>query len=109
MMNTYKLELNDKLASLYGLDSYIMTDYDIYGNDFEVLLIDDSARMFDLMIENKLSITFYPFGVLVYETTDEFGNLVDEINADFKDHENPQAAVRFAIALYLVTLAESKS
>ena len=90
-----KLELNEKLAELYGLEAGMN-------------LLDDSARMFDLIVEHMLSITFYPSGVLVYEITNEYGHLIDEVSADFKDHETPQAAVRFAIALYLVTLAENK-
>ena len=98
-----KQELNKKLADLYGLHEAEMYE------DNLIHLIDDSARMFGLLVEHKLSIIFYPFGVLIYEKTDEYWNLIDEVSADFKDHENPQAAVRFAIALYLVTLAESKS
>ena len=106
MMNTYKLELNDKLASLYGLDSSIMTDYDIYGNDFEVLLIDDSARMFDLMIENKLSVLTMDDGCMTLHYKED-----SELSEKFmnKDHETTQAAARYAIGMALIKLAEDKS
>ena len=103
-----KLELNEKLDKLYGLESSILTDHDIYGNDFEVLLIDDSARMFDLMFEYQVLTTFYPSGVTAYQYQDEYGFLVGDIDADFKDHESIQAAGRYAIAMVLTELAESK-
>ena len=65
--------------------------------------------MFSMLVEHKLSIEFHPFGVNVYEYTEEYGNfLVDEFNEDFKDHETPEAAARYAIAMALVKLAESE-
>ena len=107
-----KLELNEKLIELYGLKSLFQAfaGFDVnrdvvYGY---IQIIDDSEIMFDLMIEHHISITFYPFGVIAYLNTDEHGNTLEEIDADFKDHETSQEAARFAIALALVELAESK-
>ena len=106
-----KLDLNDKLAALYGLESSTMTDYDIYGNDFEFLLIDDSARMFDLMIEHDLRIRRLDESAEIFyysfDEEEQEGRWIRVI-AKYTDHESKVAAARYAIAMALVKLAESK-
>ena len=93
-----KLELNEKLAELYGIKPYFQTivGFDINeGNVYAYLpLIDDSARMFDLAIEQNIC------------ACGKFDSIRN--NALLKDHETTQAAARFAIALALVELKESK-
>ena len=103
-----KQELNKKLADLYGLHEAEMYE------DNLVHLIDDSSRMFELMIDNKiafeLSGLFYISGVeQEYVAARKIGVWPNRVIAFLKDHETPQAAARFAIALALVKLAESKS
>ena len=97
-----KRELNDKLAELYGLEVSMMTDYDIYGNDFEVLLIDDWNRLMPLAILNNIG--FVAMNTIVLAGIDEI-----EAKENYSDHESPDAAARYAIAMALVKLAESKS
>ena len=111
-----KLELNDKLAGLYNLpskkeeltywkerDEYTLTDYE-YA---DILLIDDSARMFDLAVKNKIDLVHYGDGVEArYEIKNDCFYYRE--GAIYIDHESPQAAARYAIAMALIKLAEGK-
>ena len=93
-----KLELNDKLAELYGIEP--KNNYIHVGNGF--LLIDDWSRLMELSVANKLRIENWPNGVWVEN------NDFDGIEIIYSDHESPQAATRFAIAMALVKLKEDK-
>ena len=108
-----KLELNDKLADLYGINSkksFWRLDPDV-GKSFHTitLLIDDSARMFDLMIEHDIFLDFFwlNFGEVKpkYYTARQKGVFRSVDMIFLKDHETQQAAARFAIAMALVKLA----
>ena len=112
-----KRELNEKLAELYTINpkrSFWRLDPDV-GRSYHTitLLIDDSARMFELMVEHHILIDFGWF--IADGFKNEFCTARQEdawgaTNAIYvKDHETPQAAARFAIATALVKLAESKS
>ena len=110
-----KLELNENLALLYGINSkksFWRLDPDV-GKSFHTitLLIDDSARMFELMIEHKVQIlnTKLWFQAKVELPTIILSQEWILHKEHFKDHETQQAAARFAIAMALVKLAESKS
>lgn len=100
-----KLELNNKLAELYGLvgthkriSGIDIIEGNIYAYD---LLIDDWSRLMDLAVTNRLRIEIYEFGVWIdYKDT--------PLEILISDHESPQAATRFAIAMALVKLAEDK-
>ena len=101
-----KLELNDKLAELSGIDrmhkricEVDMKEGIIYTDD---LLIDDWTRLMDLSVYNQLSIHVNKNDVLC---TYEGDVISDEF---FDDHESPQEATRFAIAMALVKVAELK-
>ena len=107
-----KLELNEKLALLYGIEFSTMTYYDIYGNDFEVLLIDDSATMFDLAVDNDLRIRQTDDGAEVFyysfDEGEQEGRWIS-IKAKYKDHGTKQSATRYAGAMALVKLAEKQN
>ena len=89
MMN--KQELNNKLAELYGLEPKLGKLY----------LIDDSARLFDLAVQHKIG--FVAMNNIVLAGKDDIGS-----KASYREHESPQAAARYAIALALIKLKESK-
>ena len=104
-MNTYKLELNDKLAELYSLDRFTMKSGDDPVFSYQIRLIDDSGRIFDLALENDIWIQPYNSLGFIY------AHVRKDVSFDkvfYKDHETPQAAARYALALALVNLAESK-
>ena len=109
-----KLELNEKLAELYGIKPHFQTivGFDVNeGNMYAYLpLIDDSARMFDLAVEHKVQIlnTKLWFQAKVELPTIVLSQEWILHQEHFKNHETPQAAARFAIAMALVKLAESK-
>ena len=100
-----KLELNDKLAGLYGLKPFTMIGCDIPA-------IDDSAIMFDLMIEHNILLDFFWFNIdevnPKYYTARQKGFMGASDMVFLKDHESPQAAARYAGAMALVKLAEIK-
>ena len=102
-----KLELNDKLAALYPEIARLLEDAKSELS-YIYYVVDDSARIFDLMFEYQVLTTFYPSGVTAYQYQDKYGFLVGDIDADFEDHESIQAAGRYAIAMVLIKLAESK-
>ena len=92
-----KIELNNKLAELYNIDNCTYM-----GDRINTYLIDDWSRLMDLAVDNKLSIHINKNDVVCvhksYVIMAEF----------FDEHESPQAATRFAIAMALVKLAEDK-
>ena len=112
-----KQELNEKLIDLYGLKHLFQTfaGFDenrniLYGY---MQIIDDSARMFDLMIEHDIFLDFFWDNINEvkpkYYTARQKGVFRSVDMIFLKDHETPQAAARYAIAMALVKLAESKS
>ena len=111
-----KLELNEKLAELYGIKPHIQTivGFDVNeGNVYAYLpLIGDSARMFDLMIEHNLFLDSAWVNIggfnKKYYTARQNGVMGATDIIFVKDHESESAAALYAIALKLVKLAESK-
>ena len=105
-----KLELNNKLSELYGIvgtrKRIFRIDYieeNIYVYD---LLIDDWIRLMDLAVDNELFIQIYSDFIDVYAFTTD--SIKAKQNEKYINHESPQAATRFAIAMALVKLAEDK-
>ena len=102
-----KLELNDKLAELYGLEPFTMIGSNIPA-------IENSAIMFDLMIEHNLLPTFNFVWLNLGDIDEKYYTvrLKNEMGATdmifVKDHETEREAALYAIALKLVKLAESK-
>ena len=94
-----KQELNNKLTELYVVAPYF------YNHNPYMLLIDDSARMFDLMIEHDIWVQPYHSLGFVYAHARK-DVIFDKVY--FKDHESPQASAKYAGAMALVKLAESK-
>ena len=104
-----KLELNNKLAKLYviagtrkricGIDS---KECNIYAYD---LLIDDWNRLMDLAVDNHLNI-----GHIINDNNNYFSVYATANDRkyfeDYAEHESPQAATRYAIAMALVKLKE---
>ena len=105
-----KEELNEKLAELYGEDGgYEIVNENKYSDSITTLLIDDSARMFELAIEQKLAIAHViDYGSGEFYAVDVTSRKSNEC-AEYQYHESPLAAALHAIALALVKLAESKS
>ena len=106
-----KTKLNDKLAELYGLagthkriSGIDIIEGNIYAYD---LLIDDWSSLMDLAVDNGLPIYY---SNAVFNLEDSVWTFVgkDIIKANFKDHESPQAATRFVIAIALVKLKDGK-
>ena len=89
MMN--KEELNNKLAKLYDLEPKLGKLY----------LIDDSARLFDLSVQHKIG--FVAMNNIVLAGKDDIGS-----KASYREHESPQAAARYALAMALIKIKESK-
>ena len=86
-----KQELNNKLAELYDLKPKLGKLY----------LIDDSARLFDLAVHHKIG--FVAMNNIVLAGKDDIGS-----KASYSDHESPQAAARYALAMALIKMKESK-
>ena len=95
-----KLEINNKLAELYPEIANSILEASIKLPK-GYLLIDDSGRIFDLAIKYKI-------GTVPMLHIFLAGNTGVEIKENYSDHESPQAAARYAIALALIKLAESK-
>ena len=90
-----KEELNNKLAELYGLEPKLG----------KLHLIDDSARMFELALANDIWIQPYNHLGFIYAHF----RCNHELNkASYREHESPQAAARYAIAMALIKMKESK-
>ena len=102
-----KSELNNKLAELYGIEKLRIS----FEDDGErpapiivkILLIDDWSRLMDLAVHERLNI--YMNLDIVTCTNDKD---VVEISEFMSDHESPQAATKYAIAMALVRVNESK-
>ena len=92
-----KFQLNNKLSELYKIKNCLYGD----ANSPDILLIDDWNRLMDLAVDNKLNIYFSLDVVTCTNNKD-----VIESNEFMSDHESPQAATRFAIAMALVKLKE---
>ena len=86
-----KEELNNKLAELYDLEPKLGKLY----------LIDDSAWLFDLAVQHKIG--FVAMNNIVLAGRDSI-----QIVQHYSDHESPQAAARYAIAMALIKMKESK-
>ena len=102
-----KEELNEKLAELYGEDGgYEIVNENKYSDSITTLLIDDWNRLMPLAIKNKLSVLPIDDScmTILYGEGSELSEKIMN-----KDHESPEAAAKYAIALALVKLAESKS
>ena len=92
-------ELSKKVAELYGID----TTRVLSNGDFSCTwLHDDSARVFELMVEHELDMKSYPY----FKYVDVgFGDNFDQ--EYFKDHNNDKAlATRIAILKCLVKMKE---
>ena len=99
-----KQELNEKLASLYGVEKTkfycnMISDGSVWEN--EVLLIDDWDRLMPLAILNKIG--FVAMNDIVLAGRDEIQD-----KQSYSDHETIEAAAQYAIAMALVKLAEIK-
>ena len=101
-----KIELNNKLAKLYGIDGMYKRIYEVDMKEGiiyrDYLLIDDWNRLMELSVDNGLSIHTNKNDVLC---TYEGDVISDEF---FDEYESPQAATRFSIAMALVKLKEGK-
>ena len=104
-----KRELNDKLAELYGITAYSpihgLPDTEGYVPISVNLLIDDSARMFELAITHDIWIKPSSFFRLVYAHHRKSPEHRPEF---YEDHESPQAATRYTIAIELIRLKGEK-
>ena len=107
-----KIELNDKLAELYGIDGThkLICGIDSVSNRpifVDDLLIDDWSRLMDLAVDNGINIAFTPDEEYVksFSVRAEF-NKIYNYSQLVSDHESPQDAVMFSIAMALVKLAE---
>ena len=119
-----KLELNNKLAELYGLPK----NKDFYGKSTlitrygkpeikveteqsvsTVLLIDDWSTLMNLAIGQLFTIEQYgDMQEVVIQPYHEH-HVLDALSIEkYSNHESPQAATRFAIAMALVKVAEMK-
>ena len=101
-----KLELNDKLAELYFLPKSTELGFSD-GLCQELLLIDDWNILMKLAVANHINI-----GHIVNDNNDYFSAYATTNDRkyfeDYSEHESPQSATRFAIAMALVKLAEDK-
>ena len=104
-----KQELNKRMAELYGISTNktyfdTISDGSVWQN--EVMLIDDSARMFDLMIEYNLLLDFawvnMGDGDLKYYTVRRKNEMGAADIVFVKDHKSEKEAALYAIALKLV-------
>ena len=107
-----KLELNDKVAELYFIPKATELGF-INGLRQELLLIDDWSRLMDLAVDNKLSIfNTVNVGNQLLPKFATYNGVKIIFNGDyvisevFGDHESPQAATKYAIAMALVKLKE---
>ena len=97
-----KFELNDKLAGLYFIPKATEIGF-INGLRQEILLIDDWNRLMDLAVDNRLRVYFCSSCAICTD-----GKEI-QINEFISNHESPQEATKFAIAMALVKLEEDKN
>ena len=95
-----KLELNDKVAELYGELNF---KYASKYLNIKIFLIDDWSRLMGLAVDNGICIHIYEDCVMCAKPysmmpTKEF----------YENHESPQATTKYAIAMALVKSAEDK-
>ena len=106
-----KLELNDKLAKMYGFETFnVKSGPDILLNN-QPCVIDSSSVMFHLMVEHKIILDYvevYIGSVMHEHVTARKIGVCDGESVPVKDHGSRKAAAKYAIALALVKLAESK-
>ena len=116
-----KLELNNRLAELYDEyqdEHYYTGKYDGFSMEFNaVLLIDDWNRLMPLALAHGISLSLlgdlYADGDInrVLARANTPNNVTYSSIAEsqkYTDHESPEDAARYAIAMALVKLAESK-
>ena len=112
-----KTELNNRLAELYGLQPFTYFNFmqpfppSPPLKPLQVLLIDDWNRLMDLAVNHGVYFDFEYDKNL--NAIGVYGMYIEFISDDlpyelFNDHESPQAATRYAIAMALVKLAEGK-
>ena len=104
-----KLDLNYKIATLYEVDPYLqcMVGFDINeGNIYKYIpFIDDWNRLMPLALEHDIWIQPYKsLGFLYAHVRKDL--IFDAVF--YKDHKSPDDASKYAIAMALVKLAESK-
>ena len=100
-----KLELNYEIATLYGVDPFLqcMVGFDINeGNIYKYIpFIDDWNMLMPLALSNKIG--FVAMNNIVLAGRDDI-----EAKENYSDHESPDDASKYAIAMALVKLAGSK-
>ena len=87
-----KEKINEKLEELYGLEPCVSQPK--LG---KLYLIDDSARLFDLAVQHKIG--FVAMNNIVLAGRDSI-----QVVRNYSDHESPQAAARYALAMALIEL-----
>lgn len=104
-MTKDKQQLSQRIAELYGVESLHIIHWE--KCEFtEIWLIDDTARMFELAVENDIEYMFIPWldkivaGVQLGERTPRAGLKI-------KDHATKLEATLWAIGLALIALKES--
>ena len=106
-----KLELNEKLAKLYPEISRILENAESELS-YIYYIVDDSARIFDLMLEYNILLDFdwlNAHGQMLKYFTARVKDVFYDVEIEFvKDHDSESEAARFAIAMALVKLAEDK-
>ena len=88
--------INEKLEELYGLEPCLSQPR--LGKTY---LIDDWNALMPLALNNKIG--FVAMNNIVLAGRDSI-----QIVQHYSDHESPQAAARYAIAMALIEMKESK-
>jgi hypothetical protein len=95
MNQTEKINLSKRVAAKYGIEDYVVYGVDDYGAALPFTwLADDSARCFELAVENNLDIVCN--NSLVVEVFSLTGNFVSTVEA-YADHADAKEATRIAI------------
>ena len=104
-----KLDLNYEIATMYGVDPFLqcMVGFDINeGNIYKYIpFIDDWNMLMPLALQNKIG--FVAMNNIFLAGRDNIES-VESIGI-YSEHETQEDAARFAIAMALVKLEESKS
>ena len=102
-----KEELSNNLAELYGeYGGYEIVNENKYSDSITTLLIDDWNRLMPLSLEHDVWIQPYNSLGFIYAHARK-DVIFDKVF--YKDHESPEDAAKYAVAMALVKLAESKS